>query len=179
MASAAGDGGSNNPSNNNNNNNNNNDPSALYRAVDAGASAEQVRHMLAEAPSDAWREAALAYRSSANNETALQAAHRLRLGPVVGVLLEYEADVKALHPDAHPLVVCIAYGQVDTLRVLLRSGRHTAEEKVTRPFDLVTGSYYSAADFTRPAHLCVWAPRIGGEQIPPQLKCLEVLVREF
>jgi ankyrin repeat protein len=157
--------------------NNNDDPSAVFQAVDAGASVGEVRQLLVEAP-DAWRTAALNYRCADGNETALQAAHRRRDGAIVGVLLEHGADPTALHPNANALVVCIAYGQVNSLRVLLSSGRHSANEQVARPFDLTT-DYGSAAHFTRPVHLCVAPPRIGGERTPPQIECLKVLVVDF
>jgi ankyrin repeat protein len=171
-----------------NGNNNDNDLSCVYRAVDRGASAEQVRAILSGGPRtrrarSEWLEGVVNHKSADNNdETPLQAAHRRRNGPLVGALLEHGADPCALGPNANALAICIAYGQVNSLRILLRSGRHSADEEIA----YWTGSTVAGADdpgdFCRPVHLCVVPPRLshGGHPLPPpRLVCLDVLVREF
>jgi hypothetical protein len=176
MASAQGGGGS------------NNDLSCVYRAVDEGASAEQVRAILAGGPhtrraKQQWLAAVLEYKGGANSdETPLQAAHRRRDGPVVGALLEHGADTAAIGPHANALAICIAYGQVDGLRVLLRSGKHSADEKLAyRTWATVDGVGEPRCS-CRPVHLCVVPPLLSpSDPYPPhlQLECLNVLVREF
>jgi ankyrin repeat protein len=185
------------------NDNNTEDLGVVYRAVDAGASAEEVRAILSGGSSthparQQWLAAVLEYKSE-SGETPLQAAHRRRDGPVVGALLESGADAPARFPatgHANALALCIAYGQVDSLRALLRSGRHSADEEVAwLTADTFEGGLAPDA-FNRPTHLCVVPPRLPstdveqpspptseGEEVfpspPPQLECLEVLVREF
>jgi ankyrin repeat protein len=68
------------------------------------------------------RKAAVNATDPSNEEMPLQAAHRLQRGDLVGALLEAGADASALFPLATPLVLCIAYGLVDSLRALLKAG---------------------------------------------------------
>jgi hypothetical protein len=110
-------------------NDNENDLACVYRAVDQGASADQVRAILASRSRTLT--AVLEYKGGANSdETPLQAAHRRRDGPpLVGALLEHGAGALALGAFANPLAICIAYGLTDSLRVLLRRGKHSLDEK--------------------------------------------------
>lgn len=124
-----------------------NDLAIVYRAVDQGASADQVRALLAGGPrtrraKQQWLSAVLECKGGPNNdETPLRRAHRRRDGPLVGALLEHGADACALGPKANPLATCIAYGQADSLRVLLRSGRHSPDERLAyRPVGTVAGA---------------------------------------
>jgi hypothetical protein len=123
------------------------------------------------------------HKNAANDETPLQAAHRRRDGPVGGALLGHGADARALGRNAHPLAIRIAYGQADSLRVLLNSGKHSADERlaywVGAPIDPWTRG--AAVSSCRPAHLFVVPPRLspGNDPPPPQLECLDVLEREF
>jgi len=79
-------------------------PSRLYRAVAQGRSAAEVRAAIeACAPpgpvtrsSRSRLAAALNRIEPSSNKTALQAAHRLRRGDLVGLLLEFGADAAAL-----------------------------------------------------------------------------------
>jgi hypothetical protein len=182
MASAQGGGGS-------NDNNTENDLACVYRAVDQGASADQVRAILAGGPrtrhaKQQWLAAVLEHKGGANgDETPLQRAHRRRDGPLAGALLEHGADARVLGPKANPLAICIAYGQVNSLRVLLHSGRHSADERLAYSIPgTVAGADEGSREFCCPVHLCVVPPRLSDDDDffpPPQLECLSVLVREF
>lgn len=57
-------------------------------------------------------------------------AHRLRRGDLVGLLLEAGADAAALYPYGRhdPLALCMACGQAESLRALLRQG-HDAKPR--------------------------------------------------
>jgi ankyrin repeat protein len=163
------------------------DLGVVYRAVDAGASAEEVRAILAGGPSTQparaqWLAAVLEHESE-SGETPLQAAHRRRDGPVVGALLEHGAAASALYPvttRTNALSLCIFYGQVDSLRELLRSGRHSADEEVADWVGALLGDPDEPGFFVRPVHLCVCPPRASElERDPPQFECLDVLVHEF
>jgi hypothetical protein len=179
MASAQGGDGS--------NDNDNNDLACVYRAVDEGASAEQVRAILAGGPRTRrekvkWLAAVTNHKSAANNdETPLKAAHRRRDGPLVGALLEHGAKARSLFPNANALAICISYGLVDSLRVLLRSGRHSADERLAYWARGTVAGLRPLFTFCRPVHLCVVPPRFPGSsrRQPPQIECLNVLVREF
>jgi hypothetical protein len=159
MASAAqgGGGGS-------NNNSNETDLACVYRAVDQGASAEQVRAILAGGPrtrhaKEQWLAGVLNHKNT-NGETALEAAHkRLRRGDLVGVLLEAGADARILGPYCNALALAIFYGEIETLRHLLRSGRHDANEKLRyERAGPIEGSEFGAF-FCRAVHLAVVPPK--------------------
>ena len=71
-------------------------------------------------------------RGPTATQTPLQAAHRQRRGDLVGALVEAGADVGGIfgsYRKLTPLAVCIAYGQVESVRALLRNG-HDAMEKI-------------------------------------------------
>jgi ankyrin repeat protein len=182
-------------------------PTRLYRAVAEGRSAAEVRAAIQAcaasatyAPpvtrrtarsgadvSDAARSlAALVNRvhgRGRGGETALQAAHRLRRGDLVGLLLENGADAANLysHRRHDPLALCIAYGQAESLRALLLQGGHVANRRLEyRAYQCLDGRYdqYSRCS---PVHLCIAPPAVsqGFPPSPPQLACLRVLVEEF
>jgi hypothetical protein len=149
-----------------------------------------VRAILAGGPrtrraKQQWLAAVLEHKGGANgDETPLLRAHRRRDGALVGALLEQGADARAISPMANALAVRIAYGQVASLRVLLRSGKHSAEEKLTYRVAGVGrgGRRPLRAISCRPVHLCVVPPPVSNlDHIypPPQLECSNVLVREF
>jgi len=182
-------------------------PSRLHQAVAEGRSAAEVRAAISAcaasatyAPpvtrrtarsgadvSDAARSlAALVNRvhgsGRSRGETALQAAHRLRRGDLVGLLLEAGADATTLVPNRRhdPLAVCIAYGQAESLRALLRQG-HDANRKVDYRAYHCLDAPYDQYSFCSPVHLCIGPPAVfqGAPTSPPQLDCLRALVEEF
>jgi hypothetical protein len=170
------------------NDHNENDLSCVYRAVDQGASAEEVRAILEGGPrtrraKQQWLAAVLEHKGGPNkNETPLQAAHhRRRDGALVGALLEHGADAAAIGPRCSPLALAIHYGLADTLRVLLRSARHSADEQLAYHSRATIAGADGSLASCRPVHLCVVPPRLAsGDASPsPRLECLDLLVREF
>ena len=130
-----------------------------------------------------------AVNHSANaTETPLQAAHRQWRGDMVGALVEAGADVGGIfNGKLTPLAVCIAYGQVESVRALLRAG-HDAMEQIK--WDPVNGRDDA---FSTPAHFCLAPPPLGlpSDRVvddfrrqdmmrigAPQIGCLELVLRE-
>jgi len=159
--------------------------SRVYHAVASGASKAELRRVIEEcAQGDDQRRAQAVNHSSTATETPLQAAHRQRRGDLVGALVEAGADVDGIfNGKLTPLAVCIAYGQVESVRALLRAGHDANEEIEWHPL-YGSGDAFSS----NPAHFCLAPPPLGlpsdrvvgynkkiGE---PQLGCLEVLLRE-
>jgi len=160
------------------------DFSRVYHAVASGASKAELRRVIEEcAQGDDQRRAQAVNHSSTATETPLQAAHRQKRGDLVGALVEAGADVGGIfNGKLTPLAVCIAYGQVDSVRALLRAS-HEAKEKIE------WDSWNSIGDeFSTPAHFCFAPPPLGlpSDRVvniytrfgAPQIGCLEVLLRE-
>jgi ankyrin repeat protein len=165
-----------------------NDPSCVLRAVKAGSTAEQVRQVIESYASaggartrrshEARRKAAVDFEDD-DGETSLAAAHRAARGDLVGVLLENGADPKTLSPECRALALAIQYGLTNTLRALLRDKREDVHAPIHySPFATDEGNPSRSCSA---AHLCVVPPRriYWVAALPPQLECLEVLVREF
>jgi hypothetical protein len=150
----------------------------VYAAVSAGKSDEEVRRVIGECANEQQRKAAVNHKGQNNDQTPLAAAHRLRRGDLVGALLEAGADASALSPRATPLVLCIVYGLVESLRALLKAGLDPNQRVEYREHDSLAGN--GAPQFCTAAHLCLAPPRLlpGGPKAPPQLACLTVLVQE-
>jgi hypothetical protein len=148
------------------------DLSAVYRAVASGQSEEQVRRLIRQCRSQKRREAAVNARI--DGETALQAAHRLARGDLVGALLENGAHATQLGPRAHPLAIAIHYGRRYTVSALIRQGHDPNDELAYSPWSTVAGGHGHGFGFCRPIHLCVAPPRRarGDPRPPPQLGCL-------
>jgi len=157
------------------------DVSPVYNAVSSGASEAELRRVIEEcAQGDDRRRVQAVNRG----DTPLQAAHRQKRGDLVGALVEAGADVGGIfNRKVTPLAVCVAYGQVESVRALLRAGHDANENVGWRP-------WYSSGDdvFCTPAHFCLAPPPLGlpsdrvvgynkkiGE---PQIGCLEVLLQE-
>ena len=186
-AGAAGGGGN----NKNSNENGSDDVGCVWRAVAQGETAGRVRELIEQYASaggartrrsyEARRSAAVNYKSSANGheETPLEAAHDSERGDLVGVLLENGADTKALGQNCHALALVMHYGLTDTLRELLRSGRHQANEALM--YDWMSGVCGRDRDRCSPVHLAVDPPprSFGSARPPPRIDALHVLVREF
>jgi ankyrin repeat protein len=169
-------------------------PDAVLRAVIAGASADELRRVIEQYTAGERRLAAVNYRTRehdrdvtplriAHDVTPLRIAHSCERGDLVGALLEAGADAKAAFgPNCSPLAVAIYHGQTDTLRALLRSGRHHAEEQLAYgSMSTLEGAVYEG-DWCRPVHLAAAPPRwptVISPWPPPNLAALEVLVREF
>jgi hypothetical protein len=79
------------------------------------------------------------------------------------------------------LALAIHYGLVDTVRALLSSGRHDANERLWYDRRSIAEGQLYDNEFCRPAHLALVPPRreFGDPQPPPQLGVLSVLVSEF
>jgi ankyrin repeat protein len=167
-----------------------NDLSRVYRAITKErAGADQVRRILdQEYGDDERRKEAVNYTFKKGNQddSAIRAAFRLgrddpRTAPLIGLLLAAGADPSELRPLylSSPIALAIAFGQVDALRVVLKSGRHDANEKIRGGRD-----YWAPDDdphHCSPVHFCL-VPGSGAPDVnmpDPQLACLEVLVREF
>jgi ankyrin repeat protein len=151
----------------------------VHRAVAAGESAEEVRRLIAEYADEQMRVQAVNMKSQNNNETPLATAHRLQRGNLVGALLEAGADASKLFRRATPLVVCIAHGQVESVRVLLKAGHDPNQRIEYGSNNYLVGS--ASGDSCTAAHLCLTPPRLSDAAAPgppPQLACLEVLVQE-
>jgi hypothetical protein len=160
----------------------------VHRAAAAGKSAEEVSRLIELCAQGDKKRRAVNETGRNNSESPLQAAHRLQRGDLVGALLEAGADVSALSPFATPLVLCIAYGLADSLRVLLKAGHDANQRLYYSPLDSINplmglGSPYSCTA----AHLCVAPPRLSDDDngIPPpyggpapQLSCLQALAQE-
>jgi hypothetical protein len=167
----------------------------VHRAVAAGLSEVEVRRAIIDcAQGSAERRVAavnqarrLEVEDALNqkrliDETPLRAAHRLGRGDLVGVLLEAGADVSVPFwgGRATALVLCVAYGQVEALRALLLQGRNAKRRVEYLPHDPLSGIPRNPSVSSTLAHLCVAPPRVSPDAPtpPPQLACLEVLVRE-
>jgi hypothetical protein len=135
---------------------------SVYAAVAAGESDEEVRRVIAECGDEQQRTAAVNHKGQNSNETPLAAAHRLRRGDLVGALLEAGADASKLFRRATPLVLCIAYGLADSLRVLLKAGHDPNQQIGYGPHDSLEGNPYGS--FCTAAHLCLAPPRLSPAQ---------------
>jgi len=167
-----------------------NDVSPVYNAVSSGASEEELRRVIEEcAQGDNRRRVQAVNHSSTATETPLQAAHRQKRGDLVGALVEAGADVGDIFGGRTltPFAVCIAYGQVESVRALLRAG-HDVNEKIDW-----SPSYSPSNAFCTPIHFCLAPPPLGlpsdrvvaSDRVvdkttigAPQIGCLEVLLRE-
>jgi len=174
------------------------DVSPVYNAVSSGASEAELRRVIEECAQgdDRRRVQAVNHSSTATEtplqavnhsstatETPLQAAHRQKRGDLVGALVEAGADVGGIfNRKVTPLAVCVAYGQVESVRALLRAGHDANENVGWRP-------WYSSGDaFSTPVHFCLAPPPLGlpsdrvvgyNKKIgAPQIGCLEVLLQE-
>jgi ankyrin repeat protein len=166
------------------------EPERVLRAVKAGASADELRRIIEQCAAggtgqsrEESRLAAVNYRTGEHDFPPLRIAHGARRGDLVGALLEAGADAKAAFgPDCSPLALAIHHGQTDTLRALLRSGRHHAEEGLAYgPVSTLAGAVRQG-DWCRPVHVALAPPKwptLDSPQPPPNLAALEVLVREF
>jgi hypothetical protein len=112
----------------------------VHRAVAAGLSEVEVRRAIIDCAQGSVERRVAAVNQAGrvgvegaepHDETPLQAAHRLQRGDLVVILLEAGADASALFPGgrATALVLCVAYGQVQSLRALLLQG-HDANQRV-------------------------------------------------
>jgi ankyrin repeat protein len=122
-------------------------------------------------------------RNDGRGETPLQAAPRLRRGDLIGLLLEFGADVATIYHD--PLALCIAYGQAESLRALAIARGVDLREKYGKN-DCHDDPYYGNAQCSYDGrssyvHLCMipLPLALGVPPLPPQLECLRVLVQEF
>jgi hypothetical protein len=104
----------------------------LCQAIEDGESVEEVRRVIDDyAHGDAERRrSALVNVFVPDYGPPLVVAHKDRRGDLVGMLLEEGADVKCDEIKASGLyttaiALCISYGQVESLRALLRGG-HSA-----------------------------------------------------
>jgi ankyrin repeat protein len=150
----------------------------VYAAVASGKSDEEVPRVIAECGNEQQRKAAVNATDRSNDETPLAAAHRLQRGDLIGALLEAGADASKLFRRSTPLVLCIAYGLVDSLRALLKAGHDPNQWIEYVPHDSLEGRGFIV--FSTAAHLCLAPPRLspGGPEPPPQLACFAVLVQE-
>jgi len=166
------------------------DFSRVYDVVASGASEAELRRVIEEcAQGDDQRRAQAVNHSSTATETPLQAADRQKRGDQVGALVEAGADVAGIFAGLKltPLAVCIAYGQVESVRALLRAGHDANEEIEWAPWGLLDD------EFSTPAHVCLAPPPLGlpSDRVlddflrqdmmkigAPQIGCLEVLLRE-
>jgi ankyrin repeat protein len=155
------------------------DFSRLYAAVSNGASAEELRRVIEEcAQGDEQRRA----QAVNHSETPLQAAHRQKRGDLVGALVEAGADVRSIFDGKlTPLAVCIAYGQVESVRALLHSGHH-ANAEIEWGIGYGSGKKSCAPSHfaLAPAPLGLAADRVVTGKVvgAPQIGCLEVLLWE-
>jgi ankyrin repeat protein len=163
----------------------------LYRAVADGLSRDEVRAAIEAcappgADADSSRRCIVVAvnrrrtrKDGTLGETPLHGSHRLKRGDLVGLLLEAGADTSSLYSKRRhdPLALCIAYGQTESLRALLRQG-HDANRSVAH----MQGDHINNDDnnfvYCSLVHLCIQPPTIGGARRPPQLDCLRVLVQE-
>jgi hypothetical protein len=113
---------------------------------------------------------------------SLRAAHVARRGDLVGALLEAGADARGLYPGGRcdPLALCIAYGNVSSLKALLKLG-HPADRRIKAwPGQLSLAG--NESHFGTALHLCIKPPRLPQDQPlsypPPDLNCLKVLLEE-
>jgi ankyrin repeat protein len=161
---------------------------SVHAAVAAGKSREEVRLVIdGFSQGDEQR---LAVNQPAgqddNKETPLKAAHRLGRGDLVGLLLEAGADASKLFAGGRAvtaIALCVAYGQAESLRALLKAA-HDAKQKLNyAPYGSLAGAEHPSCVCTA-AHLCVAPPRLSsddddeGPLPPPQLECLEVIAQE-
>jgi ankyrin repeat protein len=158
-------------------------PDCVYRAVTVGVTADELRRVIEQYPAGESRLAAVNYRTGEHDFPPLRIAHDARRGDLVGALLEAGADAKAAFgPSCSPLALAIHHGQLDTLRALLRSGTHHAEEELAYgPWSTLEGAVRKGF-WCRPVHVAAAPPRWPSRydpQPPPNLAALEVLVREF
>jgi len=149
-------------------------------AVAAGATQAEVRRAIIESAAGSFERRAVAVNRAAGpgGETPLSAAHRLRRGDLVGLLLEAGADAMTISPRETPLVLCIAYNQVASLRALLVHRLEDANEQVAYgPGCWLDGAEYG---YCAPVHLCI-RPRQLSQDAPRtqiHLEALEILLRE-
>jgi len=143
-----------------------------------------MRRVIEEcAQGDARRRVQAVNRSSTATETPLQAAHRQKRGDLVGALVEAGADVGGIFAGLKPtpLAVCIAYGQVESVRALLCASHGAQGQIEWHPL------YGSGDVFSTPANFCLALPPLGlpSDRVlvddlrigAPQIRCLEVLPR--
>jgi hypothetical protein len=157
-------------------------------AVAAGESAELVRHAIEEcAQGSATRRVAAVNEAGEDAELPLQAAHDLRRGDLVGLLLEAGANARALKVfgtdiarcDFSALGLCCAHGRVESVRVLLRDGHETDEYITYIPFP-----HFESQSESTAAHVCIapplWARSSNFPSAPApslRLACLEALLQ--
>jgi hypothetical protein len=148
----------------------------VHAAVAAGESAERVRRAIDECarPGDEQGRALAVNEAGEGDEFPLVAAGRLRRGDLVGLLLEEGADAGEVWGqfDPKPTTALVRfYGQVDSLRALMRKG-YDVNPRL---------KYYHCHSATRGrtlAHACVAPCTRRLPPAPPQLACLEAFVRE-
>jgi len=150
----------------------------VYCAVAAGESAEEVRRVIELCAQGDEQRRAQAVNHKGVEESPLQAAHRQRRGDLVGALVEAGADVGGIFDGRLPaLAVCVAYGQVESVRALLRKG-HTAKADVK--WDPRSGSGLPIKSTL--AQFCLAPtpvdPSSAARCGPVQVGCLEVLLTE-
>jgi len=160
------------------------DFSRVCNVVASGASEAELRRVIEEcAQGDDRRRVQAVNYSSIATETLLQAADRQKRGDLVGALVEAGADVGGIfNGKLTPLAVCIAYGQVESVRALLRAG-HDAMEQVG--WGVGSGSETHTCS---PAHFCLAPPTLGlpSDRVvnthtrigAPQIGCLKLVLRE-
>jgi hypothetical protein len=112
------------------------------------------------------------------------ALYGLRRDDLVGVLLEAGADAAAaLGLGCSALAVAIHCGLAETLRALLRSGKHRVDETLRYDYDgTISGLSPLCGARCHAVHICVSPKRrfFTDDPVPPlRLELLEVLVREF
>lgn len=162
-------------------------PDRLYRAVAGGRSVEEVRAAIqACAPSESSNSSSSIVAAAINRfhpyeedyGDTLHAAHSLQRGDLVGLLLVHWVETATLHLHRRhdPLALYIAYGQAESLRELLRQDRHTYKLRGYHRRDCLE----DAGSFCAPVHICIIPPAITRwrQSLPPQLKCLRVLVKK-
>jgi hypothetical protein len=165
----------------------------VLRAVDANRSVSEVRRVIVECAcgSDERRAAAVneKYRPGPPHlahadvaDTPLCVAHVLGRGDLVGLLLASGADAGAVVAggrEAASLALAVSHGQVGTLRTLLKKKGYDANARL--PYRAGCTPNCSHDDYwCTLAHLAVVPLRRCPDQplLPPQLECLEILVRE-
>jgi len=159
----------------------------VYKSVAGGDSVEQVRRAIEVcARGSAQRRAAAVNREgshqasgmkTARDESPLAAACRLGRGDLVALLVEAGADVRVCD-HATPLSACIPYGDVDTVRALLRAGIDANAKLAYMPF---LRHWPSDTSGCSAAHLCLWPPQVPlarDRAGPPQLEILQILAQE-
>jgi hypothetical protein len=141
----------------------------VYQAVAEGKTEQEVRTAIQAAAQQGLAR-------------SLRAAHDAQRGDLVGALLEAGADSKGLYPGGccDPLALCIAYGNVSSLKALLKLG-HPADRRI-KAWSGQRSLAGNEGHFCTALHLCIKPPRLSQDERfsypPPNLNCLKVLLEE-